>query len=65
MADKQFELGDVVQVKSGGPQMTVSHVEGDSELIECTWFDKKQEPRFQEFPASTLKIYTPPKPVSF
>ena len=32
-----FEVGDVVQLKSGGPIMTVSSTEG-SHLF-CEWFD--------------------------
>lgn len=43
-----FKIGDVVQLKSGGPRMTVTGL-GDSSTtgeasVYCTWFvDKKQD----------------------
>lgn len=33
-----FKGGDVVQLKSGGPIMTIKWVEGNEAL--CQWFDK-------------------------
>lgn len=41
---KTFEVGDVVQLKSGGPQMTVTLAENQTiqldgvEKIACDWF---------------------------
>lgn len=49
----EFAIGDVVQLKSGGPKMTVHRIIGGSDLdvlasafrgadkgdIECKWFD--------------------------
>ena len=35
----EFEKGDVVQLKSGGPPITVSDIE--EEDVWCEWFDKK------------------------
>ena len=48
----EFKIGDVVRLKSGGPEMTVSQypfktvdgVEHEGQ-VECTWFDS--ENRFQ------------------
>jgi uncharacterized protein YodC (DUF2158 family) len=36
-----FRSGDVVQLKSGGPKMTVTTVtkRGGRELVICSWFD--------------------------
>ncbi len=34
---KPFEPGDVVQLKSGGPMMTVSE-SPDSYYVKCSWF---------------------------
>lgn len=35
----KFAIGDVVQLKSGGPLMTVSDLDVDDNLkIECMWF---------------------------
>lgn len=36
MSDNTFNVGDIVQLKSGGPGMTVAAVNGDK--IDCTWF---------------------------
>lgn len=37
-----FQLGDIVQLKSGGPRMTVEEIEqGDGyNLVGCVWFEK-------------------------
>jgi uncharacterized protein YodC (DUF2158 family) len=46
----RFKSGDIVRLKSGGPDMTVSEVEPDTTLgVKCSWFDGKQHccDRFQ------------------
>ncbi len=48
-----FNKGDIVELKSGGPPMTVAQVEGERVL--CQWFDGKS-PAAQRFDAATLKI---------
>ncbi len=49
-----FNPGDTVQLKSGGPMMTVKALDVDNEVI-CTWIDKagKREGRFA---AVTLQL---------
>jgi uncharacterized protein YodC (DUF2158 family) len=45
MAD-EFTKGDVVQLKSGGPRMTVSNTGEDSYgnfMIWCVWFEKTKK----------------------
>jgi uncharacterized protein YodC (DUF2158 family) len=45
-----MQAGDVVQLKSGGPPMTVSFVEANGEVA-CKWFNDKnklEQARFQE-----------------
>jgi uncharacterized protein YodC (DUF2158 family) len=42
-----FKIGDVVQLKSGGPQMTISELSGapgsqDFE-VKCIWFEKSKQ----------------------
>jgi uncharacterized protein YodC (DUF2158 family) len=34
----QFKAGDLVQLKSGGPQMTVKYFEPSMDSYECQWF---------------------------
>jgi len=41
----QFQPGDVVQLKSGGPPMTVCSISKEDGQVWCNWFvqdDKKQ-----------------------
>ena len=51
-----FKVGDVVQLKSGGPIMTVSSEAGNRGEVGCTWFDK-DDPKSRDFPAETLALY--------
>jgi uncharacterized protein YodC (DUF2158 family) len=37
MPDEQFKPGDVVMLKSGGPHMTITEIEGDKAW--CEWFE--------------------------
>jgi uncharacterized protein YodC (DUF2158 family) len=37
MADHQFKSGDIVQLKSGGPTMTVEEIDGTQ--ANCVWFE--------------------------
>jgi uncharacterized protein YodC (DUF2158 family) len=34
-----WQPGDVVELKSGGPRMTVDNVEGEDAVV-CVWFEK-------------------------
>ncbi len=42
-----FKIGDVVQLKSGGPKMTVYELSGgpgsDNFEVRCTWFEKSSQ----------------------
>jgi uncharacterized protein YodC (DUF2158 family) len=52
-----IKAGDVVQLKSGGPDMTVNFVENDNgvQVAGCSWFinNKKESGRF---PVATLTL---------
>lgn len=53
----KFKIGDVVKLKSGGPDMTVKHViPGDANTIyDCQWFaGKKLEAG--RFPTDSLEF---------
>ena len=58
-----MEEGDVVQLKSGGPTMTVLKKDGTKKLI-CTWFDKDGELKKESINVVILKPYIeiPPQP---
>lgn len=45
--------GDLVQLKSGGPAMSVQAVEGTR--ITCMWFDREGILQERSFPLGTLK----------
>jgi uncharacterized protein YodC (DUF2158 family) len=40
MAD-EFKPGDVVQLRSGGPAMTVDEIDADGEVV-CLWFASEE-----------------------
>lgn len=40
MEEKVLEIGDIVELKSGGPAMTVSFVR-DAESVEVCWFSRE------------------------
>jgi uncharacterized protein YodC (DUF2158 family) len=53
MSLEQFKVGDVVQLKSGGPRMTIMRVE-DGGYYFCKWFDNKGAIGQGEFPGAAL-----------
>ncbi len=44
--EKEFEIGDVVQLRSGSPLMTVKHTKNafGSRSITCIYFDEENKP---------------------
>ncbi|HWE86636.1 MAG TPA: DUF2158 domain-containing protein [Terracidiphilus sp.] len=55
MAD-QFKVGDIVQLKSGGPPMTVKSVEVLNGECLCEWFGGGNTLKSHKFFPETLKI---------
>ena len=47
MANEEIKVGDVVKLKSGGPRMNVSEVEGDK--VKCKWVDKNGVPHEEHY----------------
>jgi uncharacterized protein YodC (DUF2158 family) len=53
-----FEIGNVVQLKGGGPIMTITgRSVGKTTLFRCTWFDKQGSEQNAAYPAEALKLY--------
>jgi uncharacterized protein YodC (DUF2158 family) len=53
-----IKVGDLVQLKSGGPVMTVAFI--DSNGAKCVWFDDHNQEKEKVFPLETLKPYENP-----
>ena len=52
-----FNAGDVVQLKSGGPHMTVSHLHvwNKQQEAQCDWFEGTKQCG-GSFPVTSLKV---------
>jgi uncharacterized protein YodC (DUF2158 family) len=48
-----FEIGDVVQLRSGGPKMTVHSLVSDGDVV-CQWFESNEVHR-ENFPKEALQ----------
>lgn len=51
-----FQIGDLVQLKSGGPNMTVTLLQDGKAW--CTWFNREAtsyEPKEAHFPVAALE----------
>ena len=59
MTDQKFKVGDVVQLKSGGPTMTVTDVAG-TDAVSCVWFDSNNKETSGKYPEAALNIYKGP-----
>lgn len=54
-----FKEGDVVQLKSGGPHMTVTDIAPDMAgdmKVYCTWFGERNEQKHSQFKPATLDL---------
>ena len=54
----RFKVGDVVELNSGGPDMTVQCVERDyleKDHVDCMWFDDRKLLREGTFATATLR----------
>ena len=55
-----FKIGDVVKLKSGGPEMTITNMDDSFSIISddaasCDWFDDAGVHFTREFPLTCLK----------
>lgn len=51
----QFQLGDVVQLKGGGPFMAVTKTGYERGEVYCEWFVEHAEVKGHRFPCEALK----------
>ncbi|MGG4604257.1 YodC family protein [Paenalcaligenes sp. Me131] len=51
--DNSFVVGDIVKLKSGGPEMTVKIVSEEHQIYTCQWFAGKKLEQGQ-FPGDSL-----------
>jgi len=61
-AELPFSLGDLVQLKSGGPPMSVCDLDLQRGVVGCAWFDRVDgEMRLQRFtgPSAVFNQYVP------
>ncbi|MGF7466538.1 YodC family protein [Alcaligenes nematophilus] len=49
-----FKVGDVVQLKSGSPEMTVIDMNQEGSDVKCMWFVIDNSARTQSIPAVAL-----------
>lgn len=61
MSEQQWQVGDVVELKSGGPRMTVESIgtQIDPDGVVCRWFEGK-DLKQATFPPGSLQKPTPP-----
>lgn len=52
----KFKAGDVVELNSGGPVMTILEVKNNGWVV-CEWFDKNHTYNKKEFLESDIDIY--------
>lgn len=50
----KFKIGDVVVLKSGGPEMTVENIDEQGNVT-CTWFDKDNNRKTETFKEEMLE----------
>jgi uncharacterized protein YodC (DUF2158 family) len=55
MPETKFKVGDIVQLNSGGPKMTVVTISSTSGKFFCSWFGGAKHER-ADFPGDALKI---------
>lgn len=58
--NQKLKIGDIVQLKSGGPLMTVSSF-GDDNRVICVWFTREYDKTYSDiFWPDTLQLAVKP-----
>jgi len=57
---EKFEIGDIVKLKSGGPEMTVNgyviELSNTRDIVTCKWFDSDNKQQSEKFHQDALEI---------
>ncbi|HVS93393.1 MAG TPA: DUF2158 domain-containing protein [Mucilaginibacter sp.] len=53
----ELKAGDEVQLRSGGPVMTIDSINTETGRAACVWFDSKHVMQTAKFAISTLDKY--------
>lgn len=58
MDNREFKIGDVVQLKSGGPKMTVIHIDNleGTDRCFCVWIDASENEQRKNYPLAAVQI---------
>ncbi len=54
MSNDIIQPGDVVRLKSGGPDMTVKEIYAEDQEAVCIWFENKTKRMEENFPLVTI-----------
>ena len=54
--NKEFKVGGVVKLKSGGPNMTIVGISPEDGSCECKWFTKNGNTKLEEFDQEILCV---------
>lgn len=55
-SNQEFKIGDVVELKSGGPDMTVNNIDKNGQIY-CQWFaGEHDKAREGYFPSGSLQL---------
>lgn len=53
MNDNVFKIGDKVKLKSGGPDMSITEIDYETNIAECAWFNQTVL-EAEDFPIAAL-----------
>ena len=58
-----MNVGDIVKVKSGSPEMTLEYIDSETGRYHCVWFTQSGEKKSSAFHPEALEAFTPKEAV--